>query len=39
MLKETVLAVQIYDWMEITRKEAPTLTFEITNHCTGITVV
>lgn len=39
MLKETILAAQTYDWMETTRINAQTLTFETTNHCTGITAV
>lgn len=36
MLKETILAAQIYDWLEATRINAQTLTFETTNHYTGI---
>lgn len=39
MLKETVLAAQIYDWMEITRINAPILTSETTNHYTGTTAM
>lgn len=39
MLKETILVAQTYDGIETARINAQTLTFETTNHCTGITAV